>query len=96
MSGADFLSGSELQAAVKNGNIGKSPPRRGRVSAVPDEEFEAFCDAVFSFSAIQQINSTFRKKKMELQSLVDEILNAKRTDDGDESKCQRIENSYCA
>ena len=84
MSGAEFLSGNELQAAVKNGNVGKSPPRRGRVSLVPEDEFDAFCDAVFSFAALQQINSTIRTKKMELQTLVGEILNDKRKADGDE------------
>jgi hypothetical protein len=87
MSGAEFLSGNEIQAAVRTGNVGKSPPRRGRASTVPEDEFEAFCQAVFSFAAIEQINCTSRTKKMELMSLVGEILNAKRLEDGDDGKC---------
>ena len=90
MSGAEFLSGNEIQAAVRTGNEGKSPPRRGRSSSVPTEEFNAFCDATFSFSAIEQINSTPRTKKMELMSLVGEILNDKRREDGEDGKCRRF------
>ena len=82
MCGIDLLSGNELDAAVKSGNVGSSPPRRGRTSSVPDEHFHAFCDAVFSFSAIQQINSTVRSNRSELTALVGEILNAKRKEDG--------------
>ena len=86
MSGADFLSGYEIQSGVDKGNAGKSPPQQGRVSTVPSAEFDAFCDAVFSFAAIQQINSTTRSRKMELQSLVGEILNTKRRSNDEPGK----------
>ena len=89
MSGIDMLSGNELRAAVRTGNIGKSPPRRGRISSVPAAEFDAFCDAAYTFSAIEQINCTSRTKKAEIQSLVGEVLNAKRKEDGDDGKAFR-------
>jgi hypothetical protein len=100
MSGAEFLSGNELQAAVRTGNVGKSPPRRGRASSVSEDDFHAFCSAVFTFAAIKQINCTSRTKKMELMSLVGEILNSKRLEDGDDELGEicfyrRIELALC-
>ena len=46
MSGAKFLSGNELQSAVRAGNEGMSPLRHGRQSSVAGEDFNAFCNAV--------------------------------------------------
>ena len=77
LAGIELLTGHELEAAVQNGTVGMSPQRRGRNISVPDDEFKAFCAAVFTYSAIQQINSVERSNRSELMSLVGDVLNAK-------------------
>ena len=44
--GIELFSGNELEAAVENETVGKSPPRRRRASTVPDDEFDAICELI--------------------------------------------------
>lgn len=81
MCGIELISGNELATAVERGNAGKSPPRRGRHGTVPEDEFQAFCDALFTLSAIEQINGLQRLTRSELLSLVGSVLSARREED---------------
>jgi hypothetical protein len=78
LAGLECLTGTELATAVARGNVGQSPPRRGRNSSVPEDIFSHLAYAVFSFSTIQQINNGERATRSQLSSLVGEIVNAKR------------------
>jgi hypothetical protein len=82
MSGISCLSGYDLKGAVERGEAGKSPPRRGRSSSIPDDVFGYLCFAVFSLSTIQQINNSERFNRSQLESLVGDVVNDKRESDG--------------
>ncbi|CAB9516025.1 hypothetical protein SEMRO_756_G197690.1 [Seminavis robusta] len=98
--GIDCVSGRELAAAVRNNNVGKSPPRLGRKGEIPEDIFRAFCSLVFTACAIEQSNCRDRSTREELKSAVGEILNAKRAADGlelmsDSKFYARIESAIC-
>jgi hypothetical protein len=80
----ELFSGNEIATAVERGNAGKSPPRRGRPSSIPEAEFKAFANALLTFSAIEQINCSDRTPRSHLVSLVGAVLNAKRQDDDED------------
>jgi hypothetical protein len=82
MSGISCLSGYDLKSAVERGEAGKSPPRRGRSSSIPDKDYHNLCFAVFSLFTIRQINNGERFNRSQLESLVGEVVNAKREADG--------------
>jgi hypothetical protein len=56
--GVDFLSGFQLKEGVKNGRQGLSPPRRGPEGRIPEDEFKAVANLVFTAESIEQANCT--------------------------------------
>ena len=77
------VSGRQLADAVKAGKAGQAPPRRGRPSRIPDEEFKDLALLFFSLSAIEQANADpNRHSRPKLISLLGAIVNAKMRQDG--------------
>lgn len=72
----EVVSGSLLERGVKEGRVGKTPPRRGPISIIPDDEKEALATLVFTFESIQQANcDELRMKRTQISSLVEDIVN---------------------
>lgn len=86
----DLFSGHEIAAAVERGDAGKSPPRRGRPSNIPMAKFKAFSNALFTFSAIEQINCADRTPRSHLVSLIGGVLNAKREEEDGGEPMQEV------
>jgi hypothetical protein len=83
MYGIQGVSGRQLADAVRNGNVGQAPPRRGRPSLIPDEDFKALALLLFSLSAIEQANADpTRLTRPQLVSLLGSIVNTKMKEDG--------------
>lgn len=78
-----IVSGRQLREGVSKGRVGQSPPRRGRKSSIPEDEFEALAMLLFTASSIQQANcDADRFERPELISIVGQILNDKLRSDG--------------
>ena len=56
MMGCDLLSGNEIKQCVKENRVGESPKRKGPKTRIPRDEEEAIFTAVYTYSALQQIN----------------------------------------
>jgi hypothetical protein len=54
--GIELVSGYQLKEGVKNGRSGLSPPRRGPMSRIPEDELEALASLVFMAESIEQAN----------------------------------------
>ena len=81
--GAEMLSGREIKEGVKNGLAGKYPPKRGRASIICEEDTKNIAALVYSSSVIEQANcQANRLSRSELQSVVGNIVNKKRQDEG--------------
>jgi hypothetical protein len=52
----EILSGYMVKEGVKNGLTGKSPPRRGPQTKIPDDEFKMLCALAFTCESIEQAN----------------------------------------
>ncbi|CAJ1928560.1 unnamed protein product [Cylindrotheca closterium] len=82
--GIEVISGRDLREAVKQKRVGQSPPRVGRPSLIPDEDFIALCDAFWSMNAIDQNNvDGNRLNRPKEITLLDDVVNEKRKKDGD-------------
>jgi hypothetical protein len=77
------ISGRQILDACKNDRAGKSPPRRGFPSILPDADLQDLAMLCFSLSAIEQTNcAAQRLDNQGLISLVGKIVNEKRKGDG--------------
>ena len=75
--GVDGLTGYALQHALKVGNIGKSPPRKGAPRVLPEIIHDNLCIAFYTMNAIDQANCTKALNRQELMSLATKIVNTK-------------------
>jgi hypothetical protein len=83
MYGIEGLSGRKLKKAVKEDQVGVSPPPRGRPSNIPDEDFKQIAQLFFTLSAIEQSNADpQRMTRPKLVSLAGIIVNDKLKADG--------------
>ena len=76
--GLPLITGRQLEQAYKRGDRGVSPPKAGRTSSVPVEDFTNICRLVYTFCALQQANVEVRSSVSELSSVVGAIVNGKR------------------
>lgn len=72
----EIISGYTVKEGVKNGLTGKSPPRRGPQTKIPDDEFKMLCNLVFTCESIEQANcAEQRLERPKLISMVGTIVN---------------------
>ena len=77
------ISGYQLGQAIKNEQVGQSPPRRGRPSQIPDEDFKDLAQLFYTLAAIEQANSEpNRLNRVGEITLLGSIVNVKRKGDG--------------
>ena len=78
-----LVSGHQISAGVKENQVGESPPRPGRPSEIPDDDFKDLCALFWSVATIEQANSDpQRLNRIEEISLLGTIINAKRRAEG--------------
>jgi hypothetical protein len=78
-----LVSGHQLSSGVRENRVGKSPPRPGRPSEIPDDDFKGLCALFWTVAAIEQANSDpQRLNRVEETSLLGTIVNAKRRAEG--------------
>lgn len=81
--GVKVLSGRQLKNCVKQNRVAKLPPRVGKPSEIPDEEFNTLCDAFSSMGAINQNNVGEKQLDRPAETnLLDEIVKEKRKKNG--------------
>jgi hypothetical protein len=77
------VSGRQIADAFKKGRAGKSPPRHGAPSLLPEEDVKDLVMLCFLLSAIEQANCDVeRLDSPGLISLVGKIINEKRRGEG--------------
>ena len=81
----EVISGRQIKDAVKNGRVGKGVQKVGRNPKVTEEDAKDLASLVLSSSTIDQANcSTRRLQRTEYISIVGEIVNGKRINDGND------------
>jgi hypothetical protein len=79
MFGMVAVSGSQLISGVKSGRINESPPRPGRPSEIPPEDFKDLTELFYTMCAVEQANADpNRLNQTEEISLLGIIVNTKR------------------
>ena len=82
MFGVDAVSGRQIHDAFKENRTGKSPPRRGCPSTLPEADLKDLAMLCYSLSAIEQANcAAERLDNQGLISLLGKIVNKKRKDE---------------
>ena len=72
-----LVTGAQLSTACNKGRVGVSPPRRGCISNLTDEEMEAICTACFTMESIEQVNcEATRMARPQVISMVGSVANA--------------------
>ena len=70
------INGSALLRAVRKGEIGIPPPKRGHSSVLPVEDVNLFASALFTFRSIEQANcDSDALKRNQIISMLDTVLN---------------------
>ena len=81
--GIDVICGREIKRAVTQQNrVGLAPLTRGRHTELSREDIEDLAILFFSISSIEQANASTRLKRPQLISLLDQIVNEKRRNEG--------------
>ena len=79
MFGMIAVSGSQLISGVKDGRINESPPRAGRPSEIPPEDFKDLTELFYTICAVEQANADpNRLNRTEEITLLGIIMNTKR------------------